>query len=60
MISLAFFAIEEAIKQEPAIAAELQSLFSKGNPTPADWAALRVKVLSKTYRDYVPGTAIPV
>jgi hypothetical protein len=31
VISLGLFAIEEAIKQEPAIAQELQALFSAGH-----------------------------
>lgn len=51
--------IQEAVTLEPSIAAELQALFSLQNPTPADWEALRTKVLSKTYQDYVPASALP-
>lgn len=51
--------VQEAITLEPSIQAELQTLFSQSNPTPADWEALRQKVLSKTYGDYVPATALP-
>jgi hypothetical protein len=58
-IQLGLFVIEEAIKAEPAIVAELQAMFTKGNPTADDWTALRAKVNAKTYRDYVPKTAIP-
>ena len=50
--------VEEAIIQEPAIAAEFKNIFSKANPTPDDWTALRDKVLSKNYSDYVPGTEL--
>lgn len=58
-IGLAFFIVEEAIKQEPAIASALQSLFSKGIPSPDDWALLRSQVSSKSYHDYVPDSALP-
>jgi hypothetical protein len=57
-LSLVFFILEEAIKEEPAIAAALKDLFSKADPTPADWAALRLKVASKSYEDYVPESAL--
>lgn len=59
MLSLLFFILEEAIKEEPAIAADLQSIFSKANPTAADWAALRATVTAKGYGDYVPDSALP-
>lgn len=58
-ISLIISLVEEAIKEEPAIAAELQSIFSKPNPTPDDWNLLRAKMLVKSYADYVPQSAIP-
>ena len=58
-ISLAFFIVQEAIKLEPSIAAEIQAMFSKGIPTEQDWANLHAKVAGKTYRDYVPSTALP-
>lgn len=58
-LSLAFFVLEEAIKVTPAIAAEIQQMFNKGVPTDQDWAALRAKVAGKTYRDYVPDSALP-
>jgi hypothetical protein len=57
-LTLAFLIIEEAIKQEPAIAADIQSLFNKGNPSPDDWAALRAKVMAESYASYVPKTAL--
>lgn len=58
-LSLAFFVIEEAIKEAPAIAAGLQQLFAKANPTREDWDALRSKVAAKSYQDYVPDSALP-
>lgn len=57
-IGLVVSLLEEAIKEEPAIVAEFQSIFSKPNPTPDDWAALRAKVLAKNYADYVPASAL--
>jgi len=58
-ISLIISLVEEAIKEYPAIAADLTSIFSKSNPTPDDWNLLRAKVLVKSYADYVPASAIP-
>jgi len=58
-IQLGLFVIEEAIKQEPAIADAIRGLLNKNDPTPADWQALRDRVAAKSYRDYVPTTALP-
>lgn len=58
-LQLAFFVIEEGIKLEPSIAAELQSLFSKGVPTEADWVNLRSRVSARTYKSFVPDTDLP-
>ena len=57
-LQLAFFLIEEGIKLEPSIAAEIQALLSKANPTPQDWQLLRARVLAKSYESYDP-TPIP-
>lgn len=59
-LSLALFILEAAIKDAPALAAELKVLFTKTDPTPDDWAALHLRVAAKTYRDYVPATALRV
>jgi hypothetical protein len=59
LISLILSLVQEAITLEPQIAAQLKELFAKENPTPADWEALRVQVLGKTYADYVPASALP-
>jgi hypothetical protein len=59
-LALALFLIEEGIKEEPALAADLRDLFNKTDPTAADWDALHAKVAAKTYRDYVPATALVV
>ncbi len=58
-LTLALFVLQEGIKLEPAIAADLQQMFSKGIPTEQDWLNLRLKVASKAYRDYVPDTCLP-
>jgi hypothetical protein len=51
--------VEEAIKEAPALKADLHNLFSNANPTPADWEALRAKVLARGYHDYVPASDLP-
>ena len=58
-LTLALFLVEEGIKLEPSIAAELKALLEKTDPTPADWDALRAKVMAKSYADYVPASALP-
>ena len=51
--------IQVAIEEAPQLIADLQAIFSNPNPTPADWEALRQKVLSVSYSDYVPASALP-
>lgn len=53
-----FSLVEEAVKQEPAIAADIKSLFSSGAPTPADWAKLRANVSAESYGMFVPDSAL--
>ena len=50
--------VEEAIKIEPAIAAELQTIFSKKDPTPADWLALKDKVMNQTFEGLAPDAPV--
>lgn len=59
LIALIIQLVETAVQLEPSIATELQTLFNNPNPTPADWEALRQKVLSKSYSTYVPASALP-
>jgi hypothetical protein len=59
MISLIISLVEEAVKLCPEIIADLQTIFGNPNPTPADWEALRQKVLSISYAGYVPASALP-
>jgi hypothetical protein len=58
-IQLGLLVIEEAIKNAPAIAAEIRSLFTKADPTPADWAALRARIASQSYAALVPDSQLP-
>lgn len=53
------FGIEELIKVAPTVATEIQALLAKQDATAADWQALRDKVQSKTYFDYVPNSGLP-
>jgi hypothetical protein len=59
LIALIIALVQEAITLEPTIMTELQALFTLPNPSPADWEALRQKVLAKTYAQYVPASALP-
>ncbi|MGH8023185.1 MAG: hypothetical protein ACRED1_06370 [Limisphaerales bacterium] len=58
LISLIISLVEEAITEAPQIVADLESIFALPNPSPADWEALRQKVLAKSYADYVPASAL--
>jgi hypothetical protein len=59
ILQLVIFGIEEAVTQAPGLIAELQQIFANGAPTAADFAALRVKVASESYGQFVPGSSIP-
>jgi hypothetical protein len=59
LVSLGLFALEEAIKQEPAIADELKALFASGTVTPEMIATLRAKIASESYAGLVPASALP-
>lgn len=45
-------AIQLLVKAVPPLVAELRILFSKGDPTDADWDALKAKV-DKPYEQYI-------
>lgn len=53
-IALVIGLVELAIKEEPAIAAELQAIFNKPNPTPEDWAALKRRVTVTSFENLAP------
>jgi len=53
-IALVIALVEKAIKVTPGLIADLQAIFAKPEPTAADWQALRDKINSKSYADYVP------
>jgi len=59
VIALVISLIEEIIKLEPTVAAEIQTLMAKTDATPADWQALKAKVLGETYESLVPDTKLP-
>lgn len=51
--------VEFAISEEPQVEASLRRVFSKPEPTPADWEAERVIVSAATYEGLVPNTKLP-
>ena len=53
-IALILGLVEELIKNQPAITAELKSIFSKADPTPADWQTLKLKVMEQTFESLAP------
>jgi len=54
MLALIVGLVEQAIKLEPTIAAELKAIFTKTDPTPADWLALRTRVLGQSFESLAP------
>ena len=46
--------IVELIKDSPTIIAELKTLFSKGDPTPEDWLALKARVQATSFESLAP------
>lgn len=59
MASLVIFGVQELIRQTPAIADDIRALLDKNDPNDQDWDNLRVKVMAKKYRDYVPASDLP-
>ncbi len=59
LLQLAIFGIEQLITQAPKLYADIAALFSKGQPSAADWQALRDKINEKSYWDYVPQSDLP-
>jgi hypothetical protein len=59
MLALLVSLIEEAVAVTPGIVDDLKLIFNNPSPVPADWEALRTKVLAKSYADYVPASALP-
>ncbi|MGD0744146.1 MAG: hypothetical protein ABSA45_03230 [Verrucomicrobiota bacterium] len=59
MLALLISLIEEAVKITPAVVEDFKLIFNNPEPVPADWEALRAKVLAKGYGDYVPASALP-
>ena len=57
VISLVIGLVEELVANEPAIAAEIQSILSGGNPTPDQWATLRASIAAGKYTTQQPPTA---
>lgn len=55
---LIIFGVEEAIAQFPALLSDFQAIFATGTPTAADFAALRAKVASENYGQFVPDSAL--
>lgn len=51
--------IEFAIEEEPTVATALQEIFTKSDPTSADWAALRAKYAAMDYDKTVTNSQIP-
>ena len=46
--------VQEAIKNYPALSADLKAFFSKENPTPEDWLGLKTRCLAATFESLAP------
>lgn len=57
-INLALLGVEFLIKEVPAVEAEIKVLLAKPNPTPADWQALRGRVVAKSYEQLVTNSGL--
>ena len=57
LLALLISLVEELIKIEPALAAAISALLAKTDPTPADWQALRAKVLGESFESLAPNAA---
>lgn len=60
LIQLIIFALEAAVQEAPALVADIQNIFASGNPTASDFAALRSKVASESYGQFVPDSQLPL
>lgn len=58
LLALIVSMVEEAVKIAPGVVADIKTVLSKNDATPADWQAVKDKVLSMRYEDFVPATAI--
>lgn len=54
VLNLIISFVELAIKEAPAIRAELQAILSKNNPTPDDWLNLKAKIQLQTFESLAP------
>lgn len=59
LLSAIITAFAEALRAAPQLVADIQAIFAKGEPTEADWEALKARVSAKSYFDYVPDSSLP-
>lgn len=52
-------AFSELLRLAPQLAADVQAILAKSEPTAEDWDALKAKVNAKSYFDYVPASDLP-
>jgi hypothetical protein len=58
IITLIIGLVEELIKIEPTVAAEISALINNQQTTPADWIALKNKVLGESFQSLAPDTKL--
>jgi hypothetical protein len=51
--------VQEAVKDTPELVIEFRKIFNVTNPATTDWQALKDKVASESYEQYVPASQIP-
>lgn len=55
VIDLIVGLVQELVTNEPAIAAEIKSIFTGGNPTADQWATLRASIAAGKYTTQASG-----
>jgi hypothetical protein len=58
-LSLVVGLVQVAIQQTPGLISDFQKLFASGNPTQADFEALKASIAAETYGSFVPASALP-
>ena len=58
MLALIIGLVEEAIKLYPTLAADIKTITSKPDPTPADWAALKQRINDMSFEALAPDAKV--
>jgi hypothetical protein len=57
-LTLALACLQAALKETPVLVDDIRQLFAKGDPTAAQWEALRARVMANDYKTLVPNSRL--